>query len=169
MDKLSDYVPGSNEISRVPSRQESASIEEVESEVEEEEDDEEKEDDEDFDDEVDGDGDETMGRSSKPKTPGELRRIEESKQRRDKLDKKKEKKKELDTVVCLLWAFISEYHANHVFDNSTLREKPPKLPTNPPILSNDSLTSLDKLICFDISVILKYVLFDSHLPISSNS
>lgn len=100
MDKLSDYIPASNEISRVPSRQESASIEEVESEIEEEEDDEEKDDDDDDDDDGDdADGDATMG-GAKPKTPGELRRMEDSKQRRAKLDEKKENKKNLDTVVC---------------------------------------------------------------------
>lgn len=109
MDKLSDYLPASNEISRVPSRQDSVAVEsEVESELaedapEEDEDDDEEEEEEDdqaYDEgEMDDFGSKKLRAGSKPKTPGELRKIEESKARRAKLNVKKAKKKQIDSLV----------------------------------------------------------------------
>lgn len=84
-DKLSDYIPGSNEVSRVPSAVPSAS----EDESEEEEDDDEEEG-------GDQDGDVQMAGGSLKKTPGVLRKEMAAKER---TKKKKEAKKDMDDKV----------------------------------------------------------------------
>jgi len=84
-DKLSDYIPGSNEVSRVPSAVPSAS--EDESEEEEEEEEEEG---------ADQDGDVQMAGGSPKKTPGVLRKEMAAKER---TKKKKEAKKDMDDKV----------------------------------------------------------------------
>ncbi|ORY89162.1 putative chromatin remodelling complex ATPase chain [Leucosporidium creatinivorum] len=81
-DKLSDYIPGSNEVSRVPSAVPSAS----EDESEEEEEDEEEEG-------ADQDGDVQMAGDSPKKTPGVLRKEMAAKER---TKKKKEAKRDMD-------------------------------------------------------------------------
>lgn len=86
MDKLSDYIPGSNEVSRLPSRQASESADMSEDEEEEEEEEEEEGDDD--------DGDVKMG--SAKKTPGALRKEGKAQERKQAITKKKEAKKEME-------------------------------------------------------------------------
>lgn len=86
-DKLSDYIPGSNEVSRVPSAVPSASEDESEEEEEEEEEG------------ADQDGDVQMAGGSAKKTPGVLRKEQAAKER---TKKKKEAKKDMDDKVCRL-------------------------------------------------------------------
>lgn len=106
-DKLSDYIPGSNEVSRVPSAVPSAS----EDESEEEEDDEEEG--------ADQDGDVQMVGGSPKKTPGVLRKEMAAKER---TKKKKEAKKDMDDKV----RFIS-----FSLHRSTAAETPRADPTLP--------------------------------------
>lgn len=82
-DKLSDYVPGSNEVSRVPSRQPTQSDSEEEEEEEEE--------------EEDDDGDMQM----KGKAPSVLKREGAAKERKVAVSKKKEAKREMEDQVRL--------------------------------------------------------------------
>lgn len=86
-DKLSDYIPGSNEVSRVPSRQPTPSEDDDDEEDEEEEEDEEVG--------ADGDGDVKMGNTPQ-KTPGVLRKELAAKER---TKKKKEAKRDMDDKV----------------------------------------------------------------------
>jgi SWI/SNF-related matrix-associated actin-dependent regulator of chromatin subfamily A member 5 len=88
-DKLSDYIPGSNEVSRVPSRQATASDEEEEEEEEEEVDEVEE------DEEYDEAGDAVM----KPKTASVLRKEAESRERKSVVTKKKAAKKDMEDQV----------------------------------------------------------------------